>query len=256
MSSRSAGATDGAILVLGATALETAGLLDHPGAYGPHGQRWPDLQHGSVLGTPVLLAASGVGKANAAAAVASVAAGWPGRVAGVLQLGIGGAYPGSGLALGDVTLAHSEFDLDLGVGARPDWSGLESLGFPAFVEHHQELNRLGLESELLQLLRDACALASQAFATSDSVTHSPALAAAIAEAHQVAVESMEGVAAAQAAAAFALPFIELRAISNLVDDRDKRRWRVAEAVAAVTPAARVAVKVMWEHLTGATKEAR
>lgn len=231
---------------------EVEGMVhpDHAGPLDPH-----RLVHGSLRGVPVALAVSGIGKANAAAAAASVIAGPARPLQCILQVGIGGAYPGSGLATGDVVLAHSEFDLDLGVRSSTEWRGLESLGFAAFG-HDGEPNRLSLEGDLLAAVRSATGLRSAAFATSDSVTSGAAAAAAIAQRHGVAVESMEGVAAAQVAAAHRVPFLELRAISNVVGDRDKTRWAVAEAIAAATAAALDVMTVIWAYTAGATKEAR
>ena len=246
-----------AILVLSATAFETAALRERLSVGEGSGPwpGWPDVVRGSLPGdgraphVPVMLAISGVGKANAAAAVASVVAASHGAVAAVLQVGIGGAYPGAGLALGEAVLARSEFDLDLGVGTRPHWSGLASLGFAAF-SHADEPNRLDLESEALRAVRSATGLRSAAFATSDSVTADRELAASLADSHAVEVESMEGVAAAQAAAAFAVPFVELRAISNLVGERDKSRWVIGDAVRAASQAAVAALPALWDRVAG------
>lgn len=43
-------------------------------------------------------------------------------------------------------------------------------------------------------------------------------------------ENMEGAAVARVAEEFHLPCLELRAISNMVEDRDLARWRLAEAI--------------------------
>lgn len=43
------------------------------------------------------------------------------------------------------------------------------------------------------------------------------------------IESMEGAACAQVSRIYRVPFIEVRAISNLVEDRDLSRWRLQEA---------------------------
>ncbi|MDX2192398.1 MAG: hypothetical protein NW201_03520 [Gemmatimonadales bacterium] len=47
------------------------------------------------------------------------------------------------------------------------------------------------------------------------------------------VEAMEGFAVLRAAARAGVPAIEVRAISNVVDEPDRARWRFAEAFAAV-----------------------
>jgi futalosine hydrolase len=45
-------------------------------------------------------------------------------------------------------------------------------------------------------------------------------------------ESMEGAAAAQICALYGIPFLEVRGISNLVEDRNRAAWRLAEAAGA------------------------
>ena len=47
-----------------------------------------------------------------------------------------------------------------------------------------------------------------------------------------AVESMEGAAIAHVAALHDIPVGEVRAISNIVGDRDTRAWRIQEAAIA------------------------
>ncbi len=50
------------------------------------------------------------------------------------------------------------------------------------------------------------------------------------------VEAMEGFGVLRAAALAGVPALELRAISNAVDERDRARWRVAEALDVLGPA--------------------
>jgi futalosine hydrolase len=50
-------------------------------------------------------------------------------------------------------------------------------------------------------------------------------------------ENMEGAAVARVCAEFSLPVLELRAISNLVQDRDLSRWQMAAACGRAAAAA-------------------
>jgi futalosine hydrolase len=43
---------------------------------------------------------------------------------------------------------------------------------------------------------------------------------------------MEGAAAAHVCALHDIPFLEVRGISNLVEDRDRSKWRITEAAEA------------------------
>ncbi|HEX7239102.1 MAG TPA: hypothetical protein VF263_02460, partial [Longimicrobiaceae bacterium] len=55
-------------------------------------------------------------------------------------------------------------------------------------------------------------------------------------------EGMEGAALAHVCALYGVPFLELRAVSNAVEDRDLSRWRLPEAVDAATRAVRAVVR--------------
>ena len=53
---------------------------------------------------------------------------------------------------------------------------------------------------------------------------------------------MEGAALAHVAAIYEVPLLELRAVSNLVEDRDLSRWRIPEAAETAQEAVRAVVK--------------
>jgi futalosine hydrolase len=54
--------------------------------------------------------------------------------------------------------------------------------------------------------------------------------------HGVEVEAMEGFAVLRAAELARVPALELRAVSNEIDEADRSRWRLAEALAALEAA--------------------
>jgi futalosine hydrolase len=53
---------------------------------------------------------------------------------------------------------------------------------------------------------------------------------------------MEGAALAHVATLYDVPFLEIRAISNAVEDRDFTRWRLREAADAAQGAVRVVAR--------------
>ncbi|HLU82201.1 MAG TPA: futalosine hydrolase [Trueperaceae bacterium] len=234
---------------MGATRFELAPLIDRlvdsrVAAHGPFG--WPEVHAGSLAGVPVLITAGGVGKANTAAAVATVAA--IAHVKAVLQVGIGGAYPGVAgsppVPVGSVAVAVSEFDLDMGVGAAALWRGLESLGFASVATEPPTYNLFPCHPQLSRSVADAIGSPLVPFASSDSVSADKARARQIATAVGAAVESMEGAAAAQVCLALGLPFVELRAVSNEVGVRDKADWQIHGAIASAARAALAALPVV------------
>ncbi len=233
-----------AVVVLAATRMEFAPLLTALEVQAPElATQWPPRVQAELSGKSVTFVVTGIGKANTAAALAAVAVRGGDTALTVLQLGIAGAYPGCELPLGSVAVAASERDLDLGVGEDRGRLGLEAIGFelvPGTGVH----NLIALRTGAAESVASHLGAPLVDFATSDGVTASHAAALATAARYGVALESMEGFAAAQVALALGAAFVEVRAVSNRVGDRDKANWRLAEAVQAAAAAAHRALAVL------------
>ncbi len=239
----------GPVLVLSATAGELAplrALLAEPSGGAGVRERaltpWWDVTYGRLAGVDVALACTGIGKVNAAAGTAIALASV--RPSHVVLVGIGGAYPAAGLALGEVAVATSETHLDSGVGHGSTWQGLEAIGFPLLATEPPTYNRIELDHGLTTSAATAALAKALPFATGEAVTESLELARMLERRHGAAVESMEGAAVAQVAVAYGVPFVELRGVSNVVGVRYKADWRIAEAVANACTAAALVVSVL------------
>jgi futalosine hydrolase len=183
----------------------------------------------------------------------------------VLQVGVGGAYVGSFLSVGMAMLADVDLELDLGVATGAGWADLDALRVPllppalgdaaggdgdagaggarpaaAPAERREARTHPGLTAALA----DACGLPRGRFATLDAVTADVDVGASLQRRFDVAIESMEGAAAAAVAARLAVPFAELRAVSNIVGERDRARWDLRGAVRAASDAAWSAVAAL------------
>ena len=179
----------------------------------------------------VYLAHLGVAKVNTAAGLAlALHILKPDRV---IHFGIGGAFAEGGLELGQVAVATQETHLDTGVQLENDWHDMEKLGFPLVEKYY---NTFPTDNEFTQTLATLTGATPCAFGTSETVTGHSALAASLYGRFGVAVESMEGAAAAQVCTALGVPFAELRGISNFVGERNKARWGIGGAVRAVNQA--------------------
>ena len=183
---------------------------------------------------PLYLAHLGVGKVNTAAGLALAV----GRLApaAVIQFGIGGAFVGSFLSVGMVAVAAREVHLDTGVRTDAGWQGMESLGFPLLKRDTPLYNIFPTDQMLTQKILEATGAHPCTFGTSETVTGSFDDAQTLHERFDVSIESMEGAAAAQVCLALGVPFAELRGVSNIVGERDKRAWDVPAAVRAVNGA--------------------
>jgi futalosine hydrolase len=176
----------------------------------------------------------GVGPAAAAAGTARLlalaeAAGRPFRA--VLSAGIAGGFPGRA-GIGATVIGVRSIAADLGAESSDGFLPIESLGFGSSV--------LLADEELVETLAAALPHALMGdVLTLATVTGTAETAARLAGAHPAAVaEAMEGFGVACAAAAAGIPCAELRTVSNLVGPRDRSAWRLADAFAALTAAAK------------------
>lgn len=179
-------------------------------------------------GTSLIIAIdAGVGMARSAAATAAALA--QHRFTGVISTGIAGGIgvPPGGLVLGLCSVAA-----DLGAEAPDGFLSLEDLNLgSSTVECDRDL-----VSGLARVLPEAV---PGAILTVSTVTGTADRAAWLRSRHPDAVaEAMEGYGVAIAAAQAGVPFAELRAVSNPVGPRDRAAWRLAEAFAALTVAAK------------------
>jgi futalosine hydrolase len=191
-----------------------------------------DLYCGSLAGRPVTLLHVGVGKANAAAAATALLAAE--RPEAVIVFGCCGAYPGSGLGVGDLALATEEVYGDEGVLAPQGFVDMAALGFPlAERKGVRFFDRFPVDPLLLHQARPALERvaaasgrqwAEGAFVTVSTCSGTAAAAAELVRRTGGLCENMEGAAAAQVCARHGVPFVEIRGISNRVEDRDLSRW--------------------------------
>lgn len=186
------------LLICCAAPLEAAALIDRLGG-----------RAGRLGGRAIEVAITGIGPVNAAFAAATT----PART--IIVCGVGGAYPGSDLEIGDVVCATTETWADLGV--EDEWD-VTAMGFetaPGFG------NTLPLD--VFPAARRA------AFVTSSTCTATERRAHELALRTGGAVESMEGAAVVQIARHRNLAVGEIRGISNTVGKRDRASWRLREA---------------------------
>jgi futalosine hydrolase len=159
----------------------------------------------------------GIGPVEAAA---HTAAGLATRsVAAVLHVGVAGATVASGLGIGSLVLGSEAVYEDI--------AGDLAARMP-------RVERLDPDARLLEAARQALPEASLL---------PIGTTARVGAGRGCAVEAMEGFAVLRACTLAGVPGIELRAISNLVDD-DRDAWRLTEALAALAAALPVLVEAL------------
>lgn len=175
---------------------------------------------GAAAGVRILT--TGVGPVNAAHAVTlAITERTP---EAIVVCGVGGAYPGSGLGIGEVACADQECYGDLGANSPAGFLDMRALGFPVIASPGAIYNDLPMQ--VFPAARRA------KFVTVSTCTGTHAAALAIETRTGGAVENMEGAAVAHVALLHGIPVGEVRGISNLVTDRDPSAWRLKDAAAA------------------------
>jgi futalosine hydrolase len=203
---------------------------------------------GMLDGRPVILLPAGMGKTNAAQAATALLE--TRRVRGILGFGIAGAYAGSGLEVCDVALASATVYGDEGVEAPGGWMSTEGIGIPLLERRGvRTFNEFAIAPDRVERAR--ASLAAEGiparvgpFVTLSACSGTAARGAEISGRFGALCEGMEGAALAHVAALYEVPFLELRAVSNHVEDRDLSRWRIREAAEAAQRAARI-VAAAW-----------
>jgi futalosine hydrolase len=174
----------------------------------------------------VKLVITGIGPVNAAhAATIGIIERRPDAI---IAAGIAGAYPGSGLRIGDVVSAESECYGDLGAGSPNGFLDMKAMGFPIIDGPTPVYNELPM-----QLFPSPKRVR---FVTVSTCTGTDDMARSIEGRTRGAVENMEGAAIAHVARLHNVPVGEVRGISNLVTNRDTSQWRMKEAAAAAQEA--------------------
>ena len=167
---------------------------------------------------------SGPGVANAASAATLMIERF--SPAAIVVFGIGGAYHGSGLSTGDVAAARSETFAELGAITPGGFLSARDMGLSTLTRGGKKYyDTFELDRKLLRLAAGHIS-ASGPFLTVSTVTGSLREAEKLLNRHSGALcENMEGAAAASVCARYGVPMLEIRGISNMVEDRDTGKWK-------------------------------
>ena len=222
------------IIVTAATDREIAQLVrelkaDPVPAAGPR-----KVWQGKLGDATIILALTGIGKVNAGSAATSLIERYdPGLF---INTGCGGAYNQSGLQVGNLAVATVEAYGDEGVLTVDGWHTLEMIGIPS-VE--RKGNRYSNEFPLsMQSAEKAFQLAISLglpirrgkFITVSTCSGTAVRGEELYRRFGGICESMEGGAVAHVALLYEVDCLEVRGISNMVEDRDLARWDIPLAV--------------------------
>ena len=225
------------IVILAATTTEISRLA---GSF--QAEREPPCSPWSVYAarygfTRIIFSVTGVGAANAAAATTSMIHHYSPDL--LVTTGCAGAYPGSGLAIGDLALATTEVFADEGVACPEGWQGLEYMRIPLLDRHGSRIfNEITLSPQaadhaMRTAQQGSITLRRGTFLTVSTCSGTRSRGNELSARFGGLCENMEGAAVALVAARFGIDCLEVRGISNQVEDRDLSRWDITLAVAGV-----------------------
>ena len=201
-----------------------------------------------------LLCVSGMGKVNAAHAAALLLTRYDPQA--LVLFGIGGAYPSSGARVGDIALAKEEIAGDEGVLTQEGFKDAEYIGIPLLktatsviystYPAPERLVKQSLQSLLACRVMDRSKIHIGTFVTLSTCTGTAERADELERRYHGLCENMEGAAVAQVAELHGVPWLEVRGISNIVENRDLAKWDIPRAVAVAQRAVRHIVE-NWER---------
>lgn len=191
---------------------------------------------GKLLNTETLLMNTGIGKVNAALCATGLIEKFP--ITSIINLGVGGAYPASGLKIGDIAVASKEIYGEEGVISSRGWESLKKIGiplvqsgnkkyfneFPLLIPHYLGANRS--RPPLMKADKGDFKIKSGSFVTVSAATGTRKRALELERRFNAVCENMEGAAIAQVCKIYKVPMLEIRGISNIVGVRDKRMWNL------------------------------
>lgn len=187
---------------------------------------------GTLESHAVGIATSGIGSANAAASCALLLHVL--KPTAVIVCGCGGAYTGSGLKVGDLALARTEIYADTGAITPDGFLSMQDLHLPLLKRGESRYyNSFPVCSDLtshaaVHLGRFAAhrgiSLGEGTFASVATCSGTDSRAKRMQGATAGICENMEGAAVAHMCCMFDTPFVEMRAISNMVETRNMASW--------------------------------
>jgi len=224
------------ILILTATAQESA-LLEHElGSTARKKTVIFEYVEGNLGNLPVVICAGGIGKINAAAATATLIERCHPRL--VINTGCGGAYLASGLTVGELAIAGDEFLGDEGVLTSNGWQDLRFMGIPTLTHgnrlYHNAIPLSKHPAEKAMQLADyyGIKLVCGRFITVSTCTGTRQRGEELVRNFHGICENMEGAAVALTCLRYGIDCLEIRGISNMVDERDMKTWDIPRAVEA------------------------
>jgi futalosine hydrolase len=191
---------------------------------------------GRLGNLPMIICAGGIGKINAAAATTALIERHHPRL--VINTGCAGAYLESSLSIGELAVASEEFLGDEGVVTSEGWQDLGFMSIPTVMRgnrlYHNTIPLSKHAAEKAVHLAEYCGVKIKRgrFITVSTCSGTRERGDELVRSTHGICENMEGAAVAQICLRYGIDCLEIRGISNLVEERDLSTWDIPRAVEA------------------------
>jgi len=144
----------------------------------------------------------------------------------IIQAGIAGSFD-TKLNIGDVVIIKKECLGDTGVQEGGEWKDVFDMGFQG--ANAMPFNNKYVVNNWVDRY-NTLQLPEVTSATINQITTSKAHLHMLQTKYGAQIESMEGASLHYVCKLFNIPFLQLRAISNYVGERDKKEWKIKAAI--------------------------
>jgi futalosine hydrolase len=144
----------------------------------------------------------------------------------IIQAGIAGSFD-PGLQLGSVLVIEKDQIADQGVIENDRLNTIFDLGLANQDQHPYTKGWLQNKSAIL----DKISLKKVTGISVNEITTAPVKIKLYQDRFNPVIESMEGAALHYVCLMEGIPFIQLRAVSNYISERDKKNWKIKESIA-------------------------
>ena len=180
------------------------------------------------------------------------------RPAIVIQTGIAGIFKKTGLKIGDIAVAESEQYIHAGIETGRSNRNLNLDPLPFDLISGRSITKKGvfpvdsgLSRLCFKILQNYFSMKNiqvsrGLFITVSTITGSKSTAEELFSIFSPCMEAMEGAAAAHVAAVYKIPFIEIRAGSNYVGQRNKSKWDIPLAAERASLAVAALIERTYE----------
>ncbi len=183
---------------------------------------------GELHGKTIIFTHCGVGKVNAAHSTTLMLENY--NIDILILFGIGGAY--EPLKLGDIVVAENENYGEEGALTKEGWKSMEFISFPLLKNEKKYYNTFPMDMDLVRrtvkVSKDlGFNVKSGNFVTVSQCSRTSESGEVLKKRFNGICENMEGAAVAHICTLYKIPMIEMRSISNIIEDG--KQWDMDRA---------------------------